>query len=188
MTEEAVYPGRYRKICLNDESSKEGSDTHLVILWENILITVISFLILYWLLSRYAFKPLFGIMEKRKETVLNDLKQAEKDRKAAAELIQEQRKAIEQARAEALEIIENSRKTSAKTAEDMIEAAKSESARLKESALQDIENEKNQAIAELRSELGQMSVKIASKIIEKEVDSKSQEALVDKYLKEVGSR
>ncbi|MCI3921409.1 F0F1 ATP synthase subunit B [Paenibacillus sp. TRM 82003] len=160
----------------------------MVILWENILITVVSFAILYWLLSRYAFKPLFSIMEKRREIVMGELEQAEKDRKEAAALLAEQRKAIETARAEAKEIIENSRTMSTKSADDIVQAAKNEATRLKEAAVQDIVSEKNSAIAELRTQVGQMSVQIASKIIEKEVDSKSQEALVDKYLKEVGSR
>lgn len=160
----------------------------MVILWENILITVIAFGILLWLLSRYAFKPLFGIMETRRQNVLNEMQQAEKDRKDAAALLDEQRKAIESARLEAKEIIENTRAMSSKAAEEMIEASKQEAARLKEAAVQDIVNEKNQAIDSLRKEVGAMSVKIASKIISKEVDESSQKSLIDQYLKEVSDR
>ena len=58
--------------------------------------------------------------------------------------------------------------------------------RLKDEALKDIENEKNKAVAALRSQVGAMSVLIASKIIEKQIDEKSQEELVEHYLKEVG--
>lgn len=160
----------------------------MVILWENIVITIIAFGILYLLLSRYAFKPLFSVMDKRREIVLGEMQQAEKSRKEAAELLEEQRKAIEQARAEAKEIVENSHKVSAKSADDLIQAAREEAARLKETAVKEIENEKNQAIAQLRGEVGDLSVQIASKIIGKEIDAKSQEALIDQYLKEVGSR
>lgn len=160
----------------------------MVILWENIVITLISFGILYWLLSRYAFKPLFNVMEKRRQIVMSEMQQAEKDRKEAAALLEEQRKAIETARQEAREIIENTRAMSTKAADELIAASKQEAARLKEAAMQEIESEKNRAIEDLRKEVGAMSVKIASKIIEKEVDASAQGALVDKYLKEVGSR
>jgi F-type H+-transporting ATPase subunit b len=160
----------------------------LNIVWESFVYSIIAFLILYWLLSKYAFGPLFGIMEKRKQIVLGELEQAETNRKEAAALLEEQRKAIEQARKEAQDIIEQTRKISAKSAEDAIEAAKNEASRLKESAMQDIINEKNRAIAELRTQVGEMSVKIASKIIEKEIDAKSQGELIDNYLKEVGHR
>ena len=156
--------------------------------WTSTVITIIAFALLYWLLNKYAFGPLFGIMEKRRQLVVGELEQAEANRKEAAALLEEQRKAIEQARQEAQDIIEQTRKVSAKTAEDLIDAARSEAARLKEAAQQDIVNERNQAIAELRKQVGEMSVRIATKIIEKEVDASSQEALIDKYLKEVGNR
>ncbi|NTX59019.1 ATP synthase F0 subunit B, partial [Myxococcus sp. CA039A] len=73
-----------------------------------------------------------------------------------------------------------------KQAEDIIRQAKEEAARIKEEALRDIETEKNLAVAALRSQVSAMSVMIASKIIEKQIDEKSQEQLVEHYLKEVG--
>jgi F-type H+-transporting ATPase subunit b len=160
----------------------------LEFVWTSTVITIIAFVLLYLLLNKYAFGPLFNIMEQRKRLVVGELEQAEANRKESSALLEEQRKAIEQARKEAQEIVENSRKVSTKSAEELVEAAKNEAARLKEAAQQDIVSEKNQAIAELRKQVGEMSVKIASKIIEKEVDASAQEALVDKYLKEVGSR
>nr|WP_274362454.1 MULTISPECIES: F0F1 ATP synthase subunit B [unclassified Paenibacillus] len=156
--------------------------------WESTVITIIAFGILYWLLNKYAFGPLFNMMEQRKQLVLGELEQAEANRKESSALLDEQRKAIEQARKEAQDIVEQTRKISAKSAEDIIEAAKNEAQRLKTSAMEDIVNEKNQAIAELRNQVGEMSVKIASKIIEKEVDAKAQDQLIDKYLKEVDNR
>ncbi|TLS50519.1 F0F1 ATP synthase subunit B [Paenibacillus antri] len=156
--------------------------------WTSTVITIVAFVLLYLLLNKYAFGPLFNIMEQRKQLVVGELQQAEANRKESAALLEEQRKAIEQARKEAQDIVEQTRKVSTKTAEEIVETAKNEAVRLKQAAQEDIVSEKNQAIAELRKQVGEMSVKIASKIIEKEVDASSQEALVDKYLKEVGSR
>jgi F-type H+-transporting ATPase subunit b len=160
----------------------------LTIHWESTVYAIIAFVILYWLLNRYAFGPLFNVMEQRKKLVFGELEQAESNRKEAAALLEEQRKAIEQVRQEAQDILEQSRKISTKSADDIIATAKNEAQRLKDSAMQEITNEKNLAIAELRHQVGEMSVRIASKIIEKEVDSKSQAELIDNYLKEVGNR
>ena len=56
-------------------------------------------------------------------------------------------------------------------------------------AIREIESEKAKAVDELRSEIGSVSVKIATKLIEREVkNDKAQEELVDQYLKEVGGR
>ena len=156
--------------------------------WSNFFIQLIAFGILYWLLSRYAFGPLFSIMEKRRELVKEQLDSAESSRKQAEQQLEAQKQALNEARKEAYDIIEQARSTSSKQAEEIVHAAKSEASRLKDDAVKDIESEKNKAIAALRSEVSGMSVKIASKIIEKQIDEKSQEQLVDQYLKEVGSK
>ncbi|MFD1957907.1 F0F1 ATP synthase subunit B [Paenibacillus thailandensis] len=156
--------------------------------WESTVYAIIAFGILYWLLNKYAFGPLFAVMEKRRQLVLEQMNTAETSRKQAEQSMEEQKAALEQARKEAYAIIEQARVTSTKQAEEIVQSAKSEAARLKEDALKDIDSEKNKAIAALRNEVGGISVKIASKIIEKQVDEKSQEQIIDQYLKEVGSK
>lgn len=156
------------------------------ILWENILISIIAFGVLYFLLQRYAFGPLFSIMEKRRELVASQLNDAANNKAQAEQLLAQQQEALEQARKEASEIIERARQSAAKQADDIVRAAKEESVRLKEEAVQSIENEKNKAIEAVRSQVGYISVLIASKILEKQIDEKSQSELIDQYLKEVG--
>lgn len=158
-------------------------------LWENTLLAILAFAILYWLLSRYAFGPLFSIMEKRRELVMTEMNEATETRKQAATYVEEQKKALEQARQEAQNIIEQSRQTGGKQAEAIIADASAEANRLKNDAVREIESEKNKAVAALRNELGTASVQIASKLIKKEVENgPAQEELVNQYLNEVGGR
>lgn len=156
--------------------------------WTSTVITLIAFGILYWLLSRYAIGPLMSVMEKRRELVLSQLNEASTTREEAAAYVEQQKEALQQARKEAYDIIEQSRQTSGKQADQLIAQAKEESVRLKDEALRDIESEKNKAMAALRGEVGRVSVQIASKLIEKEIDEKSNEGLVDQYLKDVGTK
>jgi F-type H+-transporting ATPase subunit b len=151
-------------------------------------IQIVAFLILYWLLSKFAFGPLFGIMEKRKQLVREQIETAESNRKQAEQLLNEQKEAILAARNEAKEMIDQARLTSSRQADDIVQQAKAEASRLKEEAIRDIENEKNKAVAALRSQVSAMSVLIASKIVEKQIDEKSQEQLIEHYLKEVGGK
>jgi F-type H+-transporting ATPase subunit b len=160
----------------------------LEIVWSTFIIQLAAFLILLFLLKRYAFGPLLGIMEKRRQFVADQINSAEASRKEAEQHLEKQKQALQEARKEAYEIIEQAKATSTKQAEEIIQVAKSETTRLKDEAVKDIESEKNKAVAALRDEVGGISVKIASKIIEKQVDEKSQEQLVDQYLKEVGSK
>lgn len=160
------------------------------VLWENILITMLSFGILYWLLSKFAFSKLFAIMEQRREMVRSQLDEAKQTKEQAAAYVEEQKAALKQARQEALEIIETSKETSSKQAKELLNQAKLDAARMKDEALRDIESEKLNAVETLRGEIGAFSVHIASKLIEREVEVNpaEQEKLVGQYLKEVGSK
>ncbi|MEK3789626.1 MULTISPECIES: F0F1 ATP synthase subunit B [Paenibacillus] len=157
--------------------------------WTSLVLALIAFGILYWLLDRYAFGPLFSIMEKRRELVQRQMKEAAETREQATAYVEEQKQALQQARQEAYEILEQSKQTGTRQAEQIIGEAREEATRLKDEAVRDIENERNKAVATLRNEVGRASVQIASKLIQKEVnESQVQEELVDKYLKEVGGR
>ncbi|OKP85603.1 F0F1 ATP synthase subunit B [Paenibacillus sp. P32E] len=155
----------------------------------SLVLALIAFLALYFLLNKYAFGPLFSVMEKRRELVLQQMNEAAQTREQAVSYVEEQKQALQTARKEALDIIEQSRQTSSKQTEQLIESAKVEASRIKDEAVRDIQNEKNKAVEELRGELGAASVKIASKLLQKEVSTDpAQEGLVDQYLKEVGGR
>lgn len=154
--------------------------------WESTVIAIVAFILLYWLLSKYAFGPLFGVMEKRRQMVTEEISNAEASRKQAEQHLAEQKQALLEARKEAQEMIETARKTSQKQADDIIQAARDEANRLKEEAIKEIQNEKNNAVAALRRQVSGLSVLIASKILEKQIDEKAQEQLVDQYLNEVG--
>jgi len=160
----------------------------VVIDWSTFVIQIIAFLILYLLLSKYAFKPLFGIMEARKQHIQEQLDNAAKSRDEAAKLLNEQTAALQATKQEAYGILEQARVSSEKTAEEIVRQAKAEATRLKDEAVSEIDSEKNKAIASLRTEVAGLSVSIASKIIEKNVDAKEQEQLVEKTLKDLGGK
>lgn len=156
--------------------------------WTTFFIQIIAFLILYLLLQKLAFGPLFGMMEKRRQLVKDQIQTAENNRKQSEQLLEEQKQALQATRKEAHDIIEQAKQTSTKQADEIVAAARVEATRVKDEAIRDIENEKNKAVAALRSQVSAMSVLIASKIIEKQIDEKSQEQLVEHYLNEVGGK
>lgn len=156
--------------------------------WTNTVYTIVAFLLLLFFLNKYAFGPLFAVMEKRRQIIKEQMDAAANSQVQAEAAMAEQKAALDEARKEAYAIIEQAKATSSKQAEEIVASAKNEATRLKDEALKDIESEKNKAISALRTEVGGISVQIASKIIEKQVDEKSQEEIVNKYLHEVGSK
>lgn len=150
------------------------------------VIMIVSFGLLYLLLQKYAFGPLFSIMEKRREYVMDQISSAETSRAESEKLLTEQKQAVITARNEAYQIMEQARALSAKQADDIISQAKAEANRLKEEAVRDIESERQKAQAALRGEVQQLSVLVASKILGQQIDEKAQAALIEKALKEAG--
>ncbi|ADC49432.1 ATP synthase b-subunit [Alkalihalophilus pseudofirmus OF4] len=154
--------------------------------WGSALYQLLAFSVLLFFLSKFALKPLLGIMEKREQMINEQISSAEKNRKDSEAFIAEQRQALEQARMEANEIIQNAKKLSEQQGQDIVKAARNDAERIKESAVAEIQREKEQAVSALREQVAGLSVLIATKVIEKELNEAEQEKLVQEYLKEVG--
>lgn len=154
--------------------------------WGTALYTLLTFAILLILLKKWAWGPIMNMMKQREEFVANEIETAERNRKEAEKYLEEQRAEIQKARQESQTIIENAKKISEKQGQDIVAAAKAEAERVKESALVEIQRERDLAVASLREQVASLSVLIATKVIEKELDEKEQEKLIQDYLKEVG--
>lgn len=160
----------------------------LEISWGTTLYQLVVFIILFLLLKRYAFGPLLNVMQTRQEKVENDLAEAAKSREEAEKLMSEQREEMAKVRREAQEILERAKNTADQQAQDLLTQAREEAERMKDDAQKEIQREKEQALAAVRDQVGTLSVLLASKIIEKEIDETAQKTLVDDYLKDVGER
>jgi F-type H+-transporting ATPase subunit b len=154
--------------------------------WGDALYQLLAFFILMALLRKFAWGPILGVMKQREELIANEIDTAEKNRKDAEKYLEEQRKEVQQAREEAQTIVDNAKKLSETQGQDIVNSARDEANRAKESALAEIQREKEQAVTELREQVASLSVLIATKVIEKELDEKEQEKLIQEYLKEVG--
>jgi F-type H+-transporting ATPase subunit b len=152
----------------------------------DIIYQLVLFLILLALLKKFAFGSIMNMMKQREEHIANEITSSEERNKEAQKLIEEQRELLKQARLEAQSLVENAKKLGEQQKEEIIQAAREESGRLKDGALKEIEQEKEQAVAELRAQVASLSVLIASKVIEKELNEQEQEKLINDYINEVG--
>lgn len=151
----------------------------------DILFQLLAMLVLLALLKKFALGPLLNIMKQREDHIAGEITSAEERNKEAQKLIEE-RVLLKEAKQESQSLIENAKKLGEKQKEDIIQAARAESERLKEAARTEIVKEKEQAVSALREQVASLSVLIASKVIEKELDEQAQEKLIQDYLKEVG--
>ncbi|WP_026691587.1 F0F1 ATP synthase subunit B [Alteribacter aurantiacus] len=152
----------------------------------DVLFQLAGFAVLLLILKKYAFGPIMDMMEKRENHIAEQISTAEKNRQESEKYIEEQREAIKAARAEAKEIVENARKQAERTEKDIMANAEKQAERKLQEALATIKQEEEQAISALREQVSSLSVLVATKVIEKELDDKEQEKLIQETLKEVG--
>lgn len=150
------------------------------------LAQLVVFLILLWLLKRFALKPLLAAMKKRQDHIENQLKEADRHRAEAERLLSEREAAMETSKQEAAEILNRARSISEKEASKLLEEARMEADRIRDKALSDIEREREKAIASLKDEVAHLSVMIAGHLIEKEIDEKTNRKIIDEYVNRVG--
>lgn len=134
--------------------------------------TTVIFVLFWFLMSRFAFKPIAESLKKRESDIQHSLDEAKRAREEMANLKSENEKLLAQAREERSQILKE-----AKDAKDDIIAeakvrANAEYKRKVESALQDIENEKLAAMTALQNKAGLFAIQIAEKILRKELADK----------------
>lgn len=152
----------------------------------DMLAALFFFALLLFLLKKFAWGPLMSMMEEREKLIANEIDEAEKSRKEAAIASEEAAAQLLQTKQEAQKIVEDARDAGVKLEQDIIESARLEAERLKVAAQADIQNEKEKAIQALQDQVASLSVLIASKVIEKELNTTDQDHLINEYIKEVG--
>ncbi|MDR0433439.1 MAG: F0F1 ATP synthase subunit B [Gracilibacteraceae bacterium] len=147
---------------------------------------IISFLILVWILAKFAWKPLMGMMEKRRLFIKENLAQAEAERQEAERIRREYQEEMAKARQEARSLIEQAAQTSEKRGAEIVEAARRETEKLKESALAEIEREREKAVSEVKAQVAELSIAVAEKLLRARLDLSGQAELVEQFIQEIG--
>lgn len=149
--------------------------------------TLLIFLLLMFVLSKFAFKPLFAAVEAREKALEDAVAGAKRDRAEAQELLAKQQAQLEAARADAQTIIADSRAVAEKMRGDILAQAKGQQEEMIEQARRVIEGEKENAIAGLRREAVELAIAGASKVIASNVDSASNRQIVESFLASLDS-
>jgi len=145
--------------------------------------TVLIFLILVFLLAKFAWKPILHMVETRNKSIEDALNSAEIARKEMAGLKAENEQIIKEARAEHDKIIREAREMKEKIIAESKETAKQEADKIVAQARELIESEKLAAINELKNQVAVLSVDIAEKVLRNELsDKKKQSELINDIL------
>ena len=145
-----------------------------------------SFLLLIFLVKKFAWGNITSILDARAEKITNDIDEAEAARKKAEELAAKREAELAGSRQEATTILETAKETAEKNKAHILSEANQEALRLKEKAQLEISQNKEEAMNSIKGDVAELTVNLAGKLLSQQLDSEGHRQLIDRYLNELG--
>ena len=139
---------------------------------------ILNFIVLLWVLAKFAYKPLIKAMNDRRNRIINDLDSAEQTRLDAEALKVQYVEQMANARQEATEIVDKANKVAQNLHDEFIEQARAEKDAMMATAKERIEQDKKQALVDIRTQVIALSTQIASKVVNQKLNSTEDQKLV----------
>ena len=147
---------------------------------------LLAFLVVFFVLAKFGFPAMVGMVEKRKKYIDESLQKAHEASLKLENIKQESEKILQEAREKQASILKEAAETREAILENAQDKAKEESARIINEARQEIETQKKAAISDIRKQVAILSVEVSEKILRKKLDTdKVQMDYIDLMLDEV---
>ena len=150
--------------------------------------TILTFLILVSLLTKFAWRPLLQALDRRQSLIKDSLDKADQARVEVERINSEAAKILDSARVEADAIVSKGRLAGERLREELKEQAREESATLVKNAERQIELGTARALQQIRQETVDLSLSIASKVIGRTLSKDDNERLIEDALKQIESK
>jgi F-type H+-transporting ATPase subunit b len=154
----------------------------------NAIWTLAIFLLVVVVLGKFAWGPILALLQQREEFIHRSLADAKRDREEAETRLKEYAAKIQGARNEAAALVEEARRDAERVREDLRQRARTEADTMIQNAERQIGLQTQRAIQDIRREAVDLSVAIASKIIQRNLTKEDNQRLIDDALKQVETR
>ncbi len=142
----------------------------------------ITFGLLLFVLTKFAWKPITSALSERETTIHESLAQAEKALAEAKQLQADNSKARRDAEAQAQSIIREAREEAERVRTEEVDKTRSQIKQLQDQAQAEIAREKDSALSSLRQEVADLAIRAAEKILRENLDADRQKKIVDNFL------
>lgn len=146
--------------------------------------TIINIFVSYLILKKFVFKPIIKLLEARRVAVEEELKQSEEKKKEAGALLTEAKRRIEESRSEAAEILTEARLQAEKQGRMIIAGSKEEAENVVSRAKEDSGRIHNAMLEQMKDEVADLAVAIASKVVGSIIDESHQKEMSDRIMEE----
>jgi len=153
----------------------------------NAIWTLAIFIIVVVLLGKFAWGPVLGLLKQREDFIHKSLSDAKRDRDEAEAKLKEHAAKLQSAQREAMAVIDQARRDAERLREELRQRATAEADTLVKNAQQQIQVETARAVQQIRSEAVDLSLAIASKLIQRNITKEDNEKLIAEVIQQLGS-
>lgn len=151
-----------------------------------LLITqIINFLILLFILKRFLYKPILGMLEKRREKIAESLKKAEEIDKKFKETEKFREEELHRVSQRSQELLAQAKDRTEKMHQEMIKKSEDEASKILEKTRKEIQNEKEKILLEAKKEVASLTISAVEKVLENRLDQKSQQKIAEGAMEEM---
>jgi F-type H+-transporting ATPase subunit b len=171
-------------ILAASEGGEEGGSAAELLLpaWPELVAGIIAFSIVFFFVWKWVWPNLTKTMETRQAAIAGELTAAETAKVEAESLRKDYQAQLADARAEGGRIIDEARQQAEQMKADIVARAETDAEQIRAKAREDAAGEKSRALADAKSQVGDISVDLAGKIVGESLDAEAHKALIDRYL------
>ena len=146
--------------------------------------TLLAFLIVFYILRKFAWKPILSMLGEREQGIADSIATAERVREEMSQLKSENEKLLMQAREERTAMLREAKETRDKIVGEAKDLAKAEANKIIIDAQHQIEQQKNAALTAVKNEIGSLAIEVAEKILRKQLNAADGQEMYMKMLAE----
>ncbi|HET9327390.1 MAG TPA: F0F1 ATP synthase subunit B [Candidatus Eisenbacteria bacterium] len=152
-----------------------------------VLTQVLGFLIMVWLLRRFAWKPVLGLLEARRQKIADEFEEAERRKAEAADLKARYELELRGIEAQARQRLQEAMAEGQKLAAELKSQAQADASQRMQQAADEIAREREKAKEILKEQMVALSVRAAEKILRQKIDDQGQRKLAGEFIDQVAA-
>jgi F-type H+-transporting ATPase subunit b len=168
------------------EAEEAASGLDLVLpAWPELVWGAVGFLLLTLILRKFVFPPMTKMLDERGAKIQGQMEKAEAELEKAEGTRRQYEEQLADARSQGNTLIEEARQQAERVRADVLARAEEEAQQIRERARADVEAERGRIVQDLRGQVATLSVDLAGKIVQRELNPEQHRQLVDQYINEL---
>ena len=151
-----------------------------------LVVTILNLFLQLYLIKKFLLNRVLAVLDRRREATEGQLREAEEAKRAAEDIRSSYENQMNQVRQEAGQILLSAQKTAQERAGQIIRQAQDQASQIKEKATADIDRAKKKALHEAKSEISDIAIILAGKVVGRSLDQQDQRRLVDAFIGDLG--